>query len=486
MKNLKEKVKNEFESQIDNDLHFDSSTLQPNPKSYNRKRVVVRRSILITASAVLCLVSIPIISSLEFKNTFRQYKKQYTQSQLMQVESNSFKKLNNVTYPTGNQKYSISEEYYEAVTEFANRIYPSISQNEGFSPLNLHMNLSILSLASDDEIAISAIDSLLGMTKETREADFINAYKSDYFYNDNGTIQMYNGYFASNKYENNPKFISSLTKYYTEAYQVDFDSDFSLDSILEWIDQKVQDSRFLRKEDLDIKDDTIFLLASTLYFKNSWKNVFDGKDTIDDVFYIDDVEIYTSYMSHSYYGDCYDYDDYISCYDYYNNGLKIKYLIPKTHIRKSIFELTKEKNIFIDDEARKIMPESSWMPNVVIDLKVPKFKSESMIDFSQILKDNGLDYLFNEESKSFNYVFNNLPEDVNIYLDYVKQKNYISFDEDGTTIKSVTYSGARKNSSSAPMTADTIEVNLNRPFIYVIYDSNDLPIFVGNVNNPKK
>ena len=41
-------------------------------------------------------------------------------------------------------------------------------------------------------------------------------------------------------------------------------------------------------------------------------------------------------------------------------------------------------------------------------------------------------------------------------------------------------SGSR---AAAPMMVDTINVDLDRPFIYVIYDPNDLPIYIGNVND---
>lgn len=490
MKNLKDKVKKEFESQIGTELDFDTTTLSPNPKAYFRKKIIIRRSILITVSVVaLCFISIPIIGSLNAKDTFRLYQRKYTQSELKQIELDSFKKLNDISYPENNKKCKVSDEYHTSVINFSDKIYSSIIQeNAAFSPLNLHMNLSILSLASDNEAAMLALDNLLGMNKETREKDFVNAYVNDYFCNTYGTIQMYNGYFATNEYNINPDLISSLTRHYTEAYQVDFNSDVALNKILNWIDQKVQDSNFLNEKDLEIKEDTAFLLISTLYFKNSWQNIFSAKNTVNDIFYLENGgEIFLPYMSHSYYGDCYDYEDYISCFDYYRNGLKIKYMIPKTDVSKSIFELIQDNNIFKDDETRKIKTESEWLDNPIINLKVPKFESNCIIDFSSILKENGLEFLFKDESHSFDYAFNNLSYDSSIYLDYVKQKNHISFDEDGTTIKSVTFSAARgKNTATAPMTADTIDINLNRPFIYIIYDSNDLPIFIGNVNNPIK
>ena len=93
----------------------------------------------------------------------------------------------------------------------------------------------------------------------------------------------------------------------------------------------------------------------------------------------------------------------------------------------------------------------------------------------------GLNELFDSNSQSLNHAFKNV-EDSSIYLKWVKQKNAISFHEDGTTIRSLTFSmGAAK--SAAPM-VDVLEVKLDQPFIYIIYDSNDLPLYLGYVVHP--
>ena len=77
-----------------------------------------------------------------------------------------------------------------------------------------------------------------------------------------------------------------------------------------------------------------------------------------------------------------------------------------------------------------------------------------------------------------NRIFN---EDINVYLDWIKQKNEIQFNEDGTVFKTIAISlGA---GAAAPV-VNEITINLNQPFIYVIYDTNGLPIQMGNIDNP--
>ena len=91
-----------------------------------------------------------------------------------------------------------------------------------------------------------------------------------------------------------------------------------------------------------------------------------------------------------------------------------------------------------------------------------------------------LDKLFNANSlnRAFEYVDEN-----GFSLEYIKQKNKVEFNEKGTVVKSFTISMGAKNTSMSPLDTYTLEVKLNSPFIYVIRDVNNLPLYIGNVSN---
>ena len=116
-------------------------------------------------------------------------------------------------------------------------------------------------------------------------------------------------------------------------------------------------------------------------------------------------------------------------------------------------------------------------------MSVPRFNSSSKIDFAEALKKVGLTKSFDKTSLAFNKAFKNLPEDTSIYLKTIKQKNKVAFNEDGTTIKSLSFSLLDGAMAAAPMD-NGYRVNLNQPFIYIIYDNNSLPLFMGTVDNP--
>lgn len=446
-------------------------------------------SAAVVFSTVSCEGLFPFLSTEEH---FRPYDKKYTLNELSVIQSASFKKLNDVTYPATREIYEISDDFRAAVNNFAYRIYVSADkskENFSFSPMGLYDNLSLLALASSDPTALAALDSVLGMTKETRKEDFVKAYKTDFYVAEKGTTQLYNAAFLTNEYEANPDFVAALTEHMAEAYSLNFQSDEDVSKMLKWADDKIKEKSFLKKSDLEITKDSAMFVFSALYFDNKWVNVFDAKHNKDDTFYAKSAETKATFMRHTYSGDCYDYGDYVACYDYYHNGMKVKYVVPKEK-DGDIFALTDGVNFLKDDESKKILaplideehPEYGRL-SLIINLTLPKFKSEYMTDFSPVLKDVGLGYLFEKDSGSFNYAFKDLPANVSMHLTFTKQKNKISFNEEGAVIKSVTVSEIGK--SMSPGVMKTVDVTLDRPFIYVVYDPNGLPLYIGNLNVPR-
>ena len=110
---------------------------------------------------------------------------------------------------------------------------------------------------------------------------------------------------------------------------------------------------------------------------------------------------------------------------------------------------------------------------------------KNIIDNISKGKDNlGFGDIYNPSIDSFKNAFDDEKlDDFNIYIQKIKQKNEVEFNEDGSIVKSVTMAtfGA---GSAAPMENDTLDVKLNQPFIYIIRDINGTPIFVGHVDNP--
>lgn len=443
---------------------------------------ICRNLTIVTASSILIVFLIPfLIFGIKVENSFKSTYKNYTIQKLNQMENDAFKRLNNVEYPVLDvykKSYAVSKEYITVQKEFARTITSNMDlakDNVIYSPLSLYMNLDILSSFTDDTDLINSFNTLLG-NDNIRKSNYDNMFKNNYYKVDKGIVMAHNGLFASNEYTFNANLLEELTKKYVEVFQMDYNNENAVNNMLDWVNNKISSEDLFTNKDLQINDDLAFNLFSTLYFKNEWRNSFSKKDTYSDMFYGLNQTTNQEFMTHTYISDVYDYGTYFTFSDYYKNGYSIKYILPKEH--DNIHELIKGKNIFEDDETKLFTSES---PYTIVELSLPKFRIDYSYDFSSLLKKNGLDFAFDTTRKSFNHMFLNLPNTTNIFLDKVLQKNQIEVNESGTTVKTVTL--AAGCGSTMPMRGNTVMAKLNQPFIYIISDSNDLPLYVGSVNN---
>ena len=425
------------------------------------------------------------------EESFKSYKRSYSMNQIRIAESNTFKKLNEVIYPSNEQakESQISDEEKEAYASFSNLSYKSViktseEKNISYSPIGLYSLLNEMEYASNREELTTKLNELLGLDEESRASFYKKVMLANSFASETDTTQLKNAAFFNATFNYSQDFVNALTKLYCEAYQLDFASEQS--KIVEWVNKAVNSEGFIDTKFLELTKDTELFLFSTLYFKNAWAYKYLEEDNFEDVFHLSSGEtLKTTFMKHSFMSDSYyDYDKFISIKDYYYNlNASVTYLVPKS-IDDDIFELTKDKNIFIDEKENEIMGENEYSP-ITVNLKTPKFNLKTELNLKLCLSDLGFDDMFNPDIDSFHNAFNDPNLDgYNIYVDKMKQKNEVEFNENGSIVKSVSMASMAKESAVAPA-RESIDVNLNQPFIYIIKDRNDTPIFVGHVDNPK-
>ena len=160
----------------------------------------------------------------------------------------------------------------------------------------------------------------------------------------------------------------------------------------------------------------------------------------------------------------------------------VTYIIPKK-TEDDIFTLTKNANIFEEKEDNKVLPKEH---HITVNLQTPKFTNKANIDFALCLNNLGFGDIYDDSYDSFHGAFNQeTTSEYNFYLQTLKQRNQVEFNEDGTVVKSVTMAAVGGKNGGPWREVDTLDVKLNQPFIYIIKDANNTPIFVGHIDNPQ-
>lgn len=447
-----------------------------------------------TSSIIFMIGVLPLTACSWFKEeeSVTEYKRSYSFNEIKNIEKNTFRKINDVTFPHSKNpvKTELTDDEVNAYANFSNNTYHALvnssnQKNISYATVGLYSLLNELVEASSGEELTTDLNNLLGLDSTSRIAFYKKVMKANSFANKENTTQLKNAAFFNNRYDYNEDYVNTLTKLYCQAFQLSFKND--VDKMVDWVNQAVNDSKFIDEKFLELSDDSELYLFSTLYFKNMWQDKYLAQDNVKDKFYLSNGStISTTFMKHSYMVESYyDYGDYISVRDFYDQGnASITYLVPKK-TKDNIFDLTKDVNFFLEDETKKVKDESEFPNWFTVNLKTPKFKLKCDLNFKESLSDLGFAKMFDENYDSFKNAFND--EDLlgyNMYISVMKQRNEVEFSEDGTIVKSVSMAGISKSESAPFIDSKTLDIDLNQPFIYIIRDINDTPIFVGHVDNP--
>ena len=445
------------------------------PKS---KKCTKRKIFIIVALSIIFVFILIIIYFIFFwgKHIVEEKnvkEKNFSKKEMEIARYNTVIKLNNIIFPTSKSNESYSEEELYNFYNFTYYFFKNIDYRD-FSPIGLYSVLINIYMAISDKEQSELLNNILGSNNEERIKFYSKIFNNNYFQNSDGEIKISNGaFYNSDIVKENQAFIEQMSKTYTECYKLSYNKDFNF--INEWISKTLKDDKGSFGLNLDDKENIVILFFSNLYYKQKWKNKFSDSETYKDFFYIDNNnKKEVAFMKHTYYAnDYYDYDKYISFYDYYTNNYLIQYIVPKS-IKDNILSLINDKNFIYENEIYK-------KDGIYITLSVPKFKIDNDIDFIPIMEKIGLDKLFNSLYSTINNPFITR-NDYNYYLGIFSQKNQVELNEDGTTIKSKTLVSSMVISTSIdPM---DVEVKLNQPFIFIIRDINLLPIFIGYIKEP--
>ncbi len=400
------------------------------------------------------------------------YTNKYSFNDKKIMENESLRMLNSITYPSSRGNESLDENFVSAITNFSQSLFNStLKKFDDFtvSPLSLYFEMNNISLISSSTKVNDEFDTVLGYKKEDRNSELKKVLKNNFYVSENATTQIYNSIFFNNDYTLNEEYIKKLTDSFVEAYSMDFTLE-NLSKIIDWINKRLNSESTISTDDLELSDSTTMYLFSLLYFKNKWLYEVNDTNNFEDNFIGKDEVKNVTYMNHSFGTVMEENNDYYSFFDRYENGYKIKYIISKSSNTPTL-EAIGDNNIFtINEENCK---------NAIIDLSFPKFSKTLNIDLKDILKDMGVKTVFNSNENNFPDIYEDYSN--NQYISFIKQYNQVDFNETGTLIKTVTYAGG--DGASSPGGYNYYEIKLNHPFIYIIYDNNNVPLYVGNVAN---
>lgn len=372
----------------------------------------------------------------------------------------------------------LRDEDTVAAADFAVRLFEASRQENSevlISPVSVLYALAMTANGAEGE-TLTQMEDVLGLSVEELNP-YLYAYKEALASGNKYKLDLANSIWfkEDESLTVNPDFLQANADWYdAKLYQAPFDNS-TLKDINNWVSDKTDG---MIEDILDeIPDEAIMYLINAIAFDAEWENIYKENEVMADVFTTENGSEQIAELMYSEENEYLEDENTTGLIKYYKDA---KYafagLLPKEGISVSeyISSLTGEKLM-------RLLNNSQSVP---VDAAIPKFENEYDTEMSEILKDMGMTNAFDPGMADFSGL--GTSTDGNIYINRVLHKTYIAVDEQGTKAGAAT---AVELMTEAAMidSAEHKTVYLNRPFIYMLIDSEaKLPVFMGTVMDIKE
>ena len=364
-------------------------------------------------------------------------------------------------------------------TEQTARALLSGEKNTIVSPANLYLALAMLSETTDGESRAQLLN-LLGLD-DTAAAQSAGNYiwRNLYGETSTGKTTLASSVWLSDSVPYNEETLTTLAQQYlASTFSAPMGAEKTNKAIAEWINENTGGLLEDAAGNIKTKPETVMLLLTTLYFKDQWSDEFWESATRQDVFTSADGAQQTVDFMHL----TQDRDAYLRGENYtvaqlrFRGGQAMRFLLPDEGVTlESLLADGSAVGGLMDYDAQ------SALPSAKLIWSVPKFDVNSDLELTDALEALGVSDVFDGGKADFSPLVDMESFDESIAVTQVQHAARVKIDETGCEAAAFTAITADAT-AAMPEELPEIEMDLNRPFAFLITGVDGLPLFIGSVN----
>ena len=382
-------------------------------------------------------------------------------------------------------QYDQPEGYADGLDAFFSRSIPLFlgdsDENAVCSPLNIYMALAMLAETTGGDSRESVLAALNADSIESLRTQAGHVWNAHYRTDGASACLLANSLWLNEGYAFNRETVDTLAdSYYASVYQGKLGSGEMNDALRNWLSVQTQGLLDEYVGNIELSKDDALALASTVFFQAKWNSQFWAEQNTEGTFHTPDGDVDATFMNKELtYGPYYYGEDF--------GAVRLE-LDPA--------------GIYGEAAMWLILPDEGYDPGDILDsghalhmvlgqtyqernkatvkvhLSLPKFDISAETDLKEPLTALDLGDLFSETEADFSGI---LPENIGAHLGKTTHAARVAIDEEGVTAAAYTVMAA----CGAPVPPeDEIYFTLDRPFLFVITSHDNLPLFVGVVNEP--
>ncbi|GKV66459.1 MULTISPECIES: serpin family protein [unclassified Sporosarcina] len=367
----------------------------------------------------------------------------------------------------------LSDPSLKLARELTLHAEPNDDGNVFVSPVSLFMAVSMLQNGAEGETRAGIIQAIQANEMSPDELNRANASLLDriQYLDEDTTVHIANSLWINDNYTLQDDFKSLIHDYYLgSAEEIDVSKRKSAERINQW----ASDSTNGKIEEIvepQLPGNLVMYLMNAVYFKADWTYPFSAGATADGNFHLEDgSEATVPFMSLQKTVPYMENDEFQAVSLPYGKGeMTMDIYVPKENSNIDVF-----LNSWTSEKHRMWMETFEEQTGTV---QLPRFELEYEAVLNSLLSELGMERAFSDQAELGKLTV----ENKSLFVSEVKQKTFLSVDEDGTEAAAVTSVGVSE--ASAP--AETFKLRADRPFFLTIREQEaDIILFAGKIMYP--
>ena len=351
-----------------------------------------------------------------------------------------------------------------------------------FSPLSLYQTLSMLASGSEGETRQQLLTLLGQPDVDTLREESGKLYRINYKDNDITQLKIANSLWLDETAQDGSPVnyheswvLSTAANYYTDVFQAEFEEEETAQALGSWIAGHTGGFLSPSPAELNFDASTVMSIVNTVWYRTQWNTPFSPEKNTQEDFNLEHGNTVSAEFMHreEFTGHYVDGDGYLMSSLGFETG-HMTFVLPDEGV--DVDELLSE------DRLKEIFEQDSYEAGEV-HWSIPKFETTVTYELSDMLKSLGVTTAFDLSNADFTPIAESTQP---LFVGKVQQGTHISIYEDGLEAAAYTAASMADGSEAPPEDPPIIEMNLNRPFIYLITAQDGSPLFIGVVRNPAK
>lgn len=377
-----------------------------------------------------------------------------------------------------NRQYDQPEGYADSLTDF---FYHSMAQflqgdgNTAYSPVNVYMAMAMLAETTGGNSRQQILDLFGVDTIEQLRQQASHVWNAHYSDDGETTLLLANSLWLDEAYTFHQQTANLLAEsYYASSFRGDLGTEALNKALQAWLNDNTGGLLKDQAENVELDPQTVFALASTVYFTAGWESKFSKSNTKDAVFHLSNTDKTVPYMHKTMIGWSYYWsENFTAIYLELTGNNRMWLILPDEGY-------TTADILSSDDYLRMTLDPGSWenKGSYQINLSLPKFDVVDQMDLIEGMKAMGVTDIFDHTVSDFTP----MTDTPMLYVNQINHAARVSIDEEGC--RAAAFTVISVPGAGPPPELDEIDFVLDRPFLFMVSSRDNLPLFAGVVNHP--